>query len=272
MEEFYTTIAEALRAGEAIVLATVVHVEGSTPRGAGAQMIVWESGRTLGTVGGGTLEAHVIDDSLAALAAGQSTLREYSLHAGEPGALGVCGGQAQVFIQVLQPPERVLIVGAGHVAQPLAQAAVAAGFQVLVVDDRPEFLAGERFPGARTQLVSFADLCAAVRPDRRTYAVIVTRSHAHDEEVLLQLLGQPLAYLGVMGSRNKVRLLFQHLREASHDAKVLARVHAPIGLDIGAQTPAEIAVSIVAELLQHARSASGLPLSQVARDARGEEA
>jgi xanthine dehydrogenase accessory factor len=270
MEEFYTAVAQALREGEHIALATVVQVEGSTPRGAGAQMIIWDSGRTLGTVGGGSLEAHVVRDSLAALARGESLLQEYSLHADEPDGLGVCGGQAQVFIQVLQPPERVLIVGAGHVAQPLAQAAAAVGFRVLVVDDRPEFLSAERFPAARTQLVSFSDIRASVALDRRTYAVIVTRSHAHDEEVLAQLLGEPLAYLGVMGSRNKVRHMFQRLREAGHSEAQLAEVHAPIGLDIGAETPAEIAVSIVAELLQHRSSASGLPLSQVAREARGE--
>ncbi len=270
MEEFYTAVAEAVRAGEPIALATVVRAEGSTPRSAGAQMIVWHSGRTLGTVGGGALEAQVVTDSLAALATGESSLHEYSLHGEEPGSLGVCGGRAQVFIHVLQPRERVLIVGAGHVAQPLAQVAAAAGFQVLVVDDRPEFLSGERFPGARTQVVSFSDLGATLRLDQRTHAIIVTRSHAHDEEALLQLLDQPLAYLGVMGSRHKVRHLFQRLREAGHSEEALARVHAPIGLDIGAETPAEIAVSIVAELLQERRGRSGLPLSQVAREARGE--
>jgi len=271
MEELFAAAAGALRAGEALALATVVQTEGSTPREAGAQMLIWASGRTLGTVGGGTLEAHVIQDSLSALQAGESSLREYSLQPGEAGALGVCGGRALVFIQALLPPETVLILGAGHVAQPLAQAARAAGFQVLVVDDRPEFLAAERFPGARTQLVSFADLPTALRLDRRTYAVVVTRSHAHDEEVVRQILDRPLAYLGVMGSRNKVRYLFQRLRDAGHSPEALARLHAPIGLDIGARTPAEIAVSIVAELLQHRNSASGLPLSRVAQDARGGE-
>ncbi|HOG47266.1 MAG TPA: XdhC/CoxI family protein [Anaerolineae bacterium] len=271
MDELFSAIAQALHAGEALALATVVHVEGSTPRSVGAQMAVWASGRTLGTVGGGTLEARTIRDSLAALAEGVSTLQAYSLHSEEPGALGVCGGRAQVFIHVLQPPETVLIAGAGHVAQPLAQAATAAGFGVLVVDDRPELLTPERFPTARTQVVCFAELRAALHFDQRTHAIIVTRSHAHDQEVLQQLLGEPLAYLGVMGSRAKVRHMFQRLREAGYPEEQLARVHAPIGLDIGAETPAEIAVSIVAELLQHRRGASGLPLSQVARTARGEE-
>jgi len=271
MEEFYAAIAEALRAGERIALATVVQVEGSTPRNAGAQMIVWDTGRTLGTVGGGTVEACVIRDSLDALREGGPVLKEYSLEGGQPGALGVCGGHAQVFIQPLLPPETVLIFGAGHVAQHLARAAAAAGLGVLVVDDRPEFLTSERFPGARTQLVSFSDVRTSLCLDRRTHAVIVTRSHAHDEEVLEQLIDQPLAYLGVMGSRTKVRLMFQRLRQAGYSEEQLAHVHAPIGLDIGAETPAEIAVSIVAEILQHRNGGTGLPLSQRARAARGEE-
>jgi len=271
MEEFYAAIAEALRARESIALATVVRAEGSTPRNAGAQMVVWDTGRTLGTVGGGTLEAYVIRDSLAALKGGEPVLKEYSLEGGQPEALGVCGGRALVFIQPLLPPETVLIFGAGHVAQHLARAAAAAGLGVLVVDDRPEFLTAERFPGVRTQLISFSDVRASLRLDQRTHAVIVTRSHAHDEEVLEQLIDQPLAYLGVMGSRTKVRLMFQRLREAGYSEDLLARVHAPIGLDIGAETPAEIAVSIVAEILQHRHGATGLPLSQKARAVRGEE-
>ncbi len=267
MDEFYAAVARALGAGERVALATVVRVEGSTPRTAGAQMMVWEAGRTLGTVGGGNLEAHVTRDALAALAAGRSELREYSLRGGEEESLGVCGGRAQVFIHVLQAGEKVLIAGAGHVAQPLASLATQAGFRVLVVDDRPEFLSAERFPGAETRLVSLSELHSQVTLDDHTAVVIVTRSHEHDEEVLRQMLGRPLAYLGMMGSRTKVRHLFQRLQEEGYSAEQLALVHAPIGLDIGAETPEELAVSIVAELIQAQRGGSGRPLSQVYRQA-----
>ncbi len=266
MDEFYAAIAQALRAGERVALATVVQVEGSTPRSAGAQMLVWETGRTLGTVGGGSLEAHVIDGARAALAGGRSILQEYSLRAGEEQAVGVCGGRAQVFIHVLQPAAPVLVVGAGHVAQPLAQAASLAGFRVLVVDDRPDLLTRDRFPTAETQAVSFLDLRAQVALGDQWSVIVVTRSHEHDEEVLRQMLELPLAYLGVTGSRTKVRRMFGRLREQGYSAEQLARVHAPIGLDIGAETPAEIAISIVAELIQARHGGSGGPLGQAGRD------
>ena len=264
MDELYAALAAALKAGEAVAVVTVVAVEGSAPRDPGAQMAVWGSGRTLGTVGGGDLEAVVVRDARALLAAGNSVLREYSLHGADPQSVGVCGGRVQVFIHLLRPAERVLIAGAGHVAQPLAQLAGQAGFRVVVVDDRPEFLTAERFPGADTLLVTFPELRSQVPLDSFTSAVVVTRSHEHDLVVLRQLLDQPLAYLGAMGSRTKVRQMFQRLRDEGYSAEQLQRVRAPIGLDIGAETPEELAVSIVAELIQAKRGGSGLPLSQVA--------
>lgn len=263
LEKFYAAIAEALRDGERIALATVVDVQGSAPRAPGAQILVWESGRTLGTLGGGSLEASAVHDAQAALAAGHSSLREYSLHKEDPAGVGVCGGRVQVFTHVLQPPERVVIAGAGHVAEPLARVAAQAGFRVLVADDRPEFLTAERFPNAETQVISFPKLRSRVPVDSHTSVVIVTRSHEHDEVVLRQFLDQPLAYLGLMGSQTKVRQMFRRLRDEGYSAEQLERVRAPIGLDIGAETPAELAVSIVAELVQARRGGSGLPLSQV---------
>ncbi len=265
LDEFYAAIANAIRAGEPLALATIVRVSGSGPRHPGAQMAVWPSGRTLGTVGGGSMEAHIVRDALSALSgAGESGLHEYSLHEQEPEAMGVCGGTVEVFIQLLQPADTVLILGAGHVAQALAHAATLAGFRVLVVDDREEFLTPQRFPTAELRLVSFSDLQSAGLPlDERTYCVIVTRSHEHDEEALLQLLGQPVHYLGLIGSRTKVRRLFERLQAAGYSAGQIARVHAPIGLDIGAETPAEIAISIVAELILARRGGSGRPLCEV---------
>ncbi|MCL6430919.1 MAG: XdhC/CoxI family protein [Anaerolineae bacterium] len=265
MDELYAATANALRSGERVALATIIQAEGSTPRGLGTQMLICESGRTLGTIGGGSLEARVLQDACAALASGHSQLRHYSLHAAEGESLGICGGAIQVFIHVLLPADRLVIIGAGHVARPLAQLAAAVGFDVLVVDDRPEYLTPERFAQVRTQLVSFSHLPAQLPLDGRTFAVIATRSHEHDEEVLRQLVQQPLAYLGLMGSRAKVRLLFQRLVAEGCSPEQLARVCAPIGLDIGAETPEEIAISIVAELVRTRRGGTGRPLSQLAR-------
>jgi xanthine dehydrogenase accessory factor len=266
LQEFYAAIASALQAREPLAVATLVQSSGSTPREPGAQMLVWADGRTRGTVGGGAVEAAVIQDALAALRSGHSALHDYSLQAGEAGALGVCGGSASVFVHVLQPAGRVVICGAGHVAQPLARLALDAGYQVLVVDDRPEYLAPDRFPHAATQLVSFAGLLECIAPDERTAIVVVTRSHEHDETVLRQVLAAPASYLGVIGSRTKVARMFQGLRAAGYDNAQLARVHAPIGLDIGAQTPAEIAVAILAEIIQARLGGSGRPLSELHRE------
>ena len=245
-------------------MATIVRVEGSAPRSVGAQMLICSSGKTLGTIGGGALEAQIVQDARAALASGSSSLKDYGLLGEEGGALGVCGGQVQVFIHVLRPPETVLIVGAGHVAQSLAQAVALAGFRALVVDDRAELLTPERFPTAETRLVDFSSLRTQVRVGGHTHVVIVTRSHEHDEEVLHQMLGAPVAYLGVIGSRTKVRRIFHSLRQAGYSTQQLEQVHAPIGLDIGAETPEEIAISIVAELILCRRGGTGRPLRDVA--------
>jgi xanthine dehydrogenase accessory factor len=265
LDELYTAIAHALRAGEQVALVTIVRVEGSTPRSPGAQMLVWSNGRTMGTIGGGALEARIVKDALTALATGHSHLEEYSLRGNEPEGLGVCGGCVQVFTHVLRPGARLVIAGAGHVAQPLAQLAAQVGFRVLVVDDRPEFLSAERFPAAETQVVTFGDLHSQVHLDEHTSVVIVTRSHEHDEVVLRQMLDLPLAYLGLMGSRGKVHQLFNSLREEGFGHAQLERVHAPIGLDIRAETPTELAVSILAEVIGTGRGGSGLPLSRVTR-------
>lgn len=248
--EAYARMAEAVAAGESAALATVVAVEGSAPREVGAKMVVHAGGRIEGTVGGGKMEALVRQAAVEAIATGQSRMVHYDLQDVEAGDPGICGGSVSVYIDVAVPSPTLLLVGAGHVAMPVAEIAHTCGFRVVVVDDRADMASEERFPHAAERIA--ADIVETVRGypiTPRTYVVIVTRGHALDEEVLHEVIERPSAYIGMIGSRRKVRTVYQHLREAGIDEGRIERVYSPIGMDIGSQTPAEIAVSIVGEMI-----------------------
>jgi xanthine dehydrogenase accessory factor len=176
--------------------------------------------------------------------------------------LGICGGDAQVFIEVMRLKQTLLIAGAGHVSQPLAELGYLMGFRTVVVDDRPELLTRERFPHADQLLVSdFQGLAEEVAVNELTYVVIVTRGHRYDTVVLGQVLGLPAAYIGMIGSRKKVREVFDTLLEQGVSAERLSQVYAPIGLRTGGQTPAEIALSIMAEVVMVQHGGCGEPFS-----------
>jgi xanthine dehydrogenase accessory factor len=251
--EFLEKVARLLREGKRVAVATVVDTAGSTPRRAGARMAVLEDGTILDSVGGGALEAMVLEDARALLASGGTELREYILHEGtEPGSTGmVCGGKVRVHLQVEIPPERLLIFGGGHVGAALARVAGTLAFEVTVLDDRPGFL--ERTPALpsvahRTTGPDFSGDLPTVEPG--TYVAIVTRCHRTDLAALRRVVQSPAAYLGLIGSRRKIRLILDQLRSEGVPNAALERIHAPIGLSIGACTPEEIAVSIAGEMIQ----------------------
>jgi len=268
MEELFQEIDRALRNGESVALATVVKVHGSAPRKEGAKLLVKADGSTLGTVGGGSLEKAIIQAAREVLADGKPRLVQYGLQADRnPQDLGVCGGQVEVFVDVIAPSPRLLLVGGGHVSFHLARLAQHIGFRIEVIDDRPEFASEERFPfAASVQAGDLAELLDKVRITPQTYVVIATRSHEQDALALEKVIAAPAAYLGLLGSRRKVSLIFKQLREKGVDEESLKRVHAPIGLDIGAETPEEIAVSILAEMVLHKRGGTGKPLSQLSQE------
>lgn len=250
MENLYALIAERVAAGQGTALAILVHAEGSTPREAGTKMVVYPDGRTSGTIGGGAMEAAVIREAVQAIAQGASRLMHYGLHDPESGDLGICGGMADVYIDVIVPPPTLVVVGAGHVAMPVAEIGHLCGFRVVVLDDRPDMVSEERFPHAAERIArDIPGTLRALSIHSNTYIVIVTRGHAHDEVALRAVIDSPAAYLGMIGSRHKVRTTFDHLLAGGVSEEQLQRVHAPIGLNIGAQTPAEIAVSILAEIV-----------------------
>jgi xanthine dehydrogenase accessory factor len=244
----------ALRAqarGERAALVTVVATEGSTPQKAGARMLVHADGRIVGTIGGGCLEAEMAWRAREAIGGGRPRLVSYDLtpdQAGEDGL--VCGGRMQVFIEPMEGTPVLCLFGAGHVAQPLARMAKACGFRVELTDDRLKFANAERFPEADLIVVEdFATGAERMTLGPSTYAVVVTRGHKGDAEALRAVLGRGLRFVGLLGSRPKVVHVFAALREQGVRAQDLASVHAPLGLEIGAQTPEEIAVSILAEMI-----------------------
>ncbi len=251
-EDLYRAIYESVQKGESVCVATVVGARGSTPRNMGAKMVIWEDGRTLGSVGGGELERRVLAAAHEVFAKGQPVRLEFSLR--NPGDAGICGGDAEVFVEPVLAKPRLVIVGGGHVGRALCHLATLLDFRVVVMDTRD--LDRSLFPES-AQLVQVESYEALPMEwfDARTYAVIMTPNHMGDRETLAQLVGVPLAYLGMIGSRRKVEQTFQALREQGVSDDALAKVHAPIGLDIGAETPMEIAVSIMAEIIQERNTA-----------------
>ena len=253
MSEILKEAFERMDKGETIALLTVVEAKGSTPREVGTKMLVNKNGLVTGTIGGGMTEAKVIEEAKQALREGKGKLLTYRLTK-EQAALdegAICGGEMKVFIDILQPKEGVLIFGAGHIATCVSKLAKTVGFKVTIIDDREEFANKDRFPEADeivTEDIERALTHIKINPS--TYIVIVTRGHLQDQEVLASVIKSKAAYLGMIGSRKKNATVFQHLEEQGISQEELDKVHAPIGIDIKAQTPEEIAVSIIAEIIQ----------------------
>jgi xanthine dehydrogenase accessory factor len=251
MREVLEAALRAQASGEAAALVTVVATEGSTPQKAGAKMLVYADGRLVGTIGGGCLEAEMTWRARDAIESRQVRLVSYDLtpeNAAEDGL--VCGGRMQAFIEPVESVPVLCLFGAGHVAQPLARLARSAGFRVEVADDRIKFANRERFPDADLIVVDdFARAAEKMTLGRNSFAVVVSRGHKGDREALLATLGKGLRFIGLLGSKPKVVHIFAALREVGVEPEALAEVHAPLGLEIGAQTPEEIAVSILAEMI-----------------------
>jgi xanthine dehydrogenase accessory factor len=247
-------LAAALRAeeqGEPAALVTVVATEGSTPQKVGAKMVVYPDGRIVGTIGGGCIESEMTWRARQSIESRQPQMVSYDLtpeQAGEDGL--VCGGRMQVFIEPIEGTPTLCLFGAGHVAQPLARMAKAVGFRVEVADDRVKFASRERFPEADLIVVDdFAAAAGKMTLGPNTYAVVVTRGHKGDAEALEATVGRGLRFVGLLGSKPKVVHIFTALEERGVARGDLARVHSPLGLEIGAVTPEEIAVSILAEMI-----------------------
>jgi xanthine dehydrogenase accessory factor len=261
-EAILEALASARREHRSCAIATVAATKGSVPRATGAKMLVDETGAICGTIGGGKLESLVIEDCLASLRTKAVVLKTYPLHEHDAKSFGaICGGEVTVLIEPQSRGEALFLVGAGHCAHAIARLARECGLHVTVIDDRAELLnafaeADEKIGGqAAPEFIAARDWQADEA------LLIVSRDFRIDEEALRAALQAPwIGYLGMMGSERKVRRVFEDLRTSGSDAAAFERVHAPIGLDIGADSPAEIAVSVVAEVLQVLRGRSGGPL------------
>jgi xanthine dehydrogenase accessory factor len=249
--EVFAAVADALDRGEAAALVTIVSTTGSTPQRVGAKMLVFGDGRIVGTIGGGCYENDAFGKAREAIRSRRPQLVHYELDddfAQETGL--ICGGQMDVYIEPIEPSPELFVIGAGHVGLHLARLAHEVGFRVHVVDDREKFANAERFPTAVEIVVDdIPAWIARANLPPHAYAVIVTRGHTNDLEALRALAPRELRYLGLIGSRAKVARIYEALVDDQMAPDALARVHAPIGLDIGAVTPQEIAVSILAELI-----------------------
>ncbi len=257
IERVYQAALEAIRQGEPAALATIIAAEGSTPRGS-AKMLIYAGGRTVGTVGGGGMEARVIEEAQAAIVEGKSRELSYSLVDDKRGDPDICGGDVRLFVEVLAARPTLLILGGGHVGQAVAEMGSLLGYRIAVIDERPEMVTAERFPQADVQLAGdVAQLVADFPLAEHTYVAIVTLHHApedalrhtRDQDILAILADRPVAYVGLIGSARRTALTFERAREAGVPEELLERVRTPIGLAIGAETPCEIAVSILAEII-----------------------
>ncbi|RME26895.1 MAG: xanthine dehydrogenase accessory protein XdhC [Deltaproteobacteria bacterium] len=229
------------------VLALVVRSVGSAPGRVGAKAVILPDGTIHGTVGGGVVEARVIADALDVLEDGRGprTLH-YKLD-----ELGMsCGGQMSVYLEPLQHPKRIVVYGAGHVGQAVCRVMKLLGCRVTVIDDRPEWASRERFAEVDELLVlPFSEALEKHPPGERDHAIVVTRGHDNDQLVLEGIIDKGVAWIGVIGSRKKAAQIRQQLEQKGIDPSLVEKVQCPVGLDIGAVTPEEIAISIAAQLV-----------------------
>jgi xanthine dehydrogenase accessory factor len=252
MEESVGIFEEVIRlqrAGEPCVLATVVASRGSSPRKAGARMVIRPDGSSRGTVGGGGLEMQVVAAALAALATGEPPhLLEVNL-VEEFGH--VCGGDVTVYLEPLPAAPSLIICGAGHVGEALTTVAAFAGFRVTVLDQRPAFVAADRLPAAAERHCGdYTDLLGELPVNAATSIVIATPGFQTDFAAARAALATPAGFIGLIGSRRKRETLFTTLAEEGYGPEARERLAIPVGLPIGGETPREIAVSIVAQLIE----------------------
>jgi xanthine dehydrogenase accessory factor len=248
-ELIYQAILEARQEGRPAALATVIRAQGAVPRHATSKMLVFADGQTVGTVGGGEVESLTIETSKQAICSGQPRLESYSLAGPKEGAVGVCGGQMEVFIEPILPPPTVLVLGCGHVGKAVAHLAKWLGFRVIVSDDREELCTPEHVPDADLYLPGeLAAVLSHTPVDNRTYVVAVARGYPLDVAAVPILLESEAPYIGVIGSRRRWATTVKELQAMGIEEEALKRVYSPIGLYLNAETPEEIAVSIMAEI------------------------
>jgi len=253
MVEIYRKILDALSRDEPAALCTVTQSAGSSPQKAGSKMLVYPDGRIDGTIGGGAIEQATIEQAIDVLESGDTRL--FQAHLSRDLAM-CCGGRMEILIEPIGNSPRLILFGGGHVGKTLCEVAHQAGFRIHLVDEREEHCNSEVHATATSFTCAVAtDVLDELPWGPDSYAVIVTHSHRLDEELLARCVDRQYRYLGMIGSRAKVRRFLGRYRKRGIEGEQFAQVHAPIGLDIGALEPGEIAVSIVAEMVAVRRGA-----------------
>lgn len=252
------TLAELERKGEPVATATVVRAQGSVPRHDGSKMLVYPDGRIEGTIGGGDMESRVIKEALDALDDGETRMLSYAFRDVQKGDVGVCGGEVEVFVEPILPKPQVIIAGGGHVGKAVAHLAQWLGFRVVVSDDRADFATADAVPSADEHIhCALSELPSRARIDRDTYVLLTTRGMPVDIEGLPALLETDAGFIGVIGSRRRWEVCVDKLRAGGMADEAIARITSPIGLELNAESPEEIAVSIMAEIIMLRRKGTG---------------
>jgi xanthine dehydrogenase accessory factor len=263
MISIYQAIAELETNHQSAALCTVVKASGSTPRHSTSKMLVHPDGHILGSVGGGELENRIIQEALASLQDGKPRNLTYRMADPERGDPGLCGGQVEVFVEPILPTPMLIVVGGGHVGKAVAHLAKWLGFRVAVSDDRPEFCTPEANPEAdEFYPVPLAELPLNLTITPQTAIILTTRGSNVDVAGLPALLDTQAGYIGVIGSRRRWNTTVRELNQQGISDEKLKHIHSPIGLGIGAETPEEIAVSILAEILMLRAGGSGRPMQE----------
>lgn len=257
--DLFEEIVRMKRAGERGALATIVHTNGSIPSYESSRMLVREDGSMAGTIGGGCVEAEVWAAAKEVMQLEQPRKMIFNLnHDAAYDAGLICGGTLEIFVEPILPQPVLHIFGGGHISVAVARAANAAGFAIGVTDDRETFANQERFPMAGEIYTSYQEAFEKLRPNPSHYLLIVTRGHKDDMRVLAWAVRTSARYIGMIGSKRKVLSVYKALEKEGFSPDEFERVHAPVGLDIGALTPEEIAVSIAAELIAVRRNAQNV--------------
>jgi xanthine dehydrogenase accessory factor len=269
--DLFEEIVKLRRAGRRAALATIVHTNGSIPSYESSRMLVREDGSIAGTIGGGCVEADVWAAAKEVMQNESPRKMIFNLNNDASYDNGlICGGTLEVFVEPILPQPMLYLFGGGHVSMAVARAASGAGFAVGVIDDREAFANMERFPMALEVHLSYEEAFAKLHPNAATYLLIVTRGHKEDMRVLAWAVRTEARYVGMIGSKRKVLSVYKALESEGYKPEEFERVFAPMGLEIGALSPEEIAVSIVAELIavrRNAQSAAHKKLNYESRPA-----
>jgi xanthine dehydrogenase accessory factor len=271
--DIYEQIVELRRQGRRGAVATIVNVRGSIPSFKTAKMLVRDDGSIVGTIGGGCVEADVWQAAREVMESEKPRTLKFDLNQDPRYDTGlVCGGTLEIFVEPVLPPAVLYLFGAGHVALSVCRTASSAGFDVIVVDDRSSYASKERFPAAQEiHALDFDEAMKKLDPTESAYVVIVTRGHRDDMRILRWAVQTRARYVGMIGSKRKVIEIFKALKGEGIPAHLFDRVHAPIGIDIGAVTPEEIGVAITAELIALRRhSTAALPYLSWFKEQQGE--